>query len=68
VEINVTGESKKNETIIANDLGAFYDLIEVEDNTLISQNDWDIVKIIANAFILLILTASGYVVFKKAHE
>ena len=68
VVINVTGESKKNETIIANDLGAFYDLIEVEDNTLMSQNDWDRVKILANAFILLILTASVYVVFKKAHE
>jgi hypothetical protein len=68
VAIKVTGESKKNETIIANDLGAFYDLIEVEDNTLKSQNDWDRVKIIANAFILLILTASAYVVFKKVHE
>jgi hypothetical protein len=68
VVINVVGESKKNETIIANDLGAFYDLIEVENNTLKSQNDWDRVKIIANAFILLILTASVYVVFKKAHE
>ena len=65
VMIAVTGESKKNETIIANDLGAFYDLIEVEDNTLMSQNDWDRVKMIANGFILLILTASAYVVFKK---
>jgi hypothetical protein len=65
VVIRVTGESKKNETIIANDLGTFYDLIEVEDNTLMSQNDWDKVKMIANAFILLILTASAYVVFKK---
>jgi oxygen tolerance protein BatD len=65
VVITVTGESKKNETIIANDLGTFYDLIEVEDNTMMHQNDWDKVKLFANAFILLILSASAYVVFKK---
>ena len=63
--VQVTGESKKNETIIANDLGAFYDLIEVEDNTLMRKNDWDRVKLFANGFILLILAASAYVVFKK---
>lgn len=63
--ISVTGESKKNETIIANDLGQFYDLIEVEDNTLVAKSDWGRVKMIANAFILLILAASAYVVFKK---
>ncbi len=65
VVINVTGESKKNETIIANDLGNFYDLIEVEDNTLMRQNNWDKIKIVANGFILLILAASAYVIFKK---
>ena len=65
MRINVTGESKKNETIIANDLGQFYDLIEVEDNSLMSKSDWDRVKLVANAFILLILAASAYVVFKK---
>jgi hypothetical protein len=65
VVIHVTGESKKNETIIANDLGPFYDLIEVEDNTLMHQNDWERIKMIANAFILLILAASVYVIFKK---
>jgi len=65
VIIHVTGESKKNETIIANDLGAFYNLIEVEDNTLMHQNDWDRIKMVANGFILLILVASAYVVFKK---
>lgn len=65
VIISVTGESKKNETIIANDLGTFYDLIEVEDNTLIQKNNWDLIKMIANGFILLILAASAYVVFKK---
>jgi len=63
--IHITGESKKNETIIANDLGQFYDLIDVEDNALISKNDWDRIKLVANAFILLILAASAYVVFKK---
>lgn len=65
VSISVTGESKKNETIIANDLGTFYDLIEVEDNTLINKQDWTLIKLVANGFILLILGASVYIVFKK---
>ena len=65
VVIHVTGESKKNETIIANDLGSFYDLIEVEDNNLLSKNDSDKIKMLANGFILLILVASAYVIFKK---
>ena len=65
VVIRVSGESKKNETIIANDLGTFYDLIDIEDNTLLRQNDWDRIKMVANGFILLILAASAYVVFKK---
>ena len=65
VVIRVSGESKKNETIIANDLGTFYDLIDVEDNTLMRRSDWDRIKMVANGFILLILAASAYVVFKK---
>ena len=62
---SVTGESKKNETIIANDLGVFYDLIEVEDNTLQKKTNWNLIKLVANGFILLILVASAYVIFKK---
>jgi hypothetical protein len=65
VIIHVIGESKKNETIIANDLGSFYNLIEIEDNTLLRQNDWDRIKMVANGFILLILVVSAYVVLKK---
>jgi len=65
VVITVTGESRKNETIIANDLGTFYNLIEVEDNGLIKQNDWATIKIIANVFILLTLAVSALVLFKK---
>lgn len=65
VQLTVTGESRKNETIIANDLGAFYDLIEVEENGLIKQNDWRTIKIVANVFILLTLAISAFVVFKK---
>ena len=65
VVLNVTGESRKNETIIANDLGAFYELIDVEDNSLIKQNDWATIKIVANVFILLTLAISAFVLFKK---
>lgn len=64
VQLVVTGESKKNETIVAEDLGAFYDLIEIEDNTLKKQNDHGTTKLLANLFILVMLGAGAYVVFK----
>jgi len=63
--IKVSGESKKNEAIRSNDLGTFYDKIESTDNALriIANNRWQ--KWTFNIFILLMLAASAYFVFKK---
>jgi len=63
--IKVSGESKKNEAIRSNDLGTFYDKIESTDNSLrvIANNGWQ--KWTFNIFILLMLSASAYFVFKK---
>ncbi len=63
--IKVSGESKKNESIRSNDLGTFYDKIESTDNSLrvIANNRWQ--KWTFNVFILLMLVASAYFVFKK---
>ena len=64
VVLNVTGESRKNESIISNDLGSFYDLIEVESNEFMYQNNWPILRIVLNLSILLIIIASVFLVFK----
>lgn len=63
--VRVSGESKKNEAIRSNDLGTFYDKIESTDNSLkvIGNNSWQ--KWTFNIFILLMLAASAYFVFKK---
>ena len=62
--LNVKGESRKNESIISNDLGSFYDLIEVESNEFMYQNDWPILRIAMNVFILLIIIASAFFIYK----
>ena len=61
----VTGESKKNEAIQSNDLGNFYDRIAAAENVLktVEDNRWQ--KWAFNAFILVMLGASAYLVFKK---
>jgi BatD DUF11 like domain len=61
----VTGESKKNEAILSNDLGNFYDKIGATDNTLqaIADRRWQ--KWAFNGFIFVVLGASVYLVFKK---
>ncbi len=63
--VNVTGESQRNQAIQSSDLGAFYDRIEVTDNTLQSASGPGWVKTGAPLFILLILAAAAYIVFRK---
>lgn len=65
ITVYVTGESKKNEAIQSNDLGNFYERIGVADNTLktIEQEQWQ--KWFFNFFVLVMLGASAYLVFKK---
>lgn len=63
--IHVKGESRKNESIISNDLGSFYDLIDIESNELMHQNDWGILRIVTNAFILLVVILSAYFIIKR---
>jgi len=64
VVLTVKGESRKNESIISNDLGAFYDLLEVESNAFMYQNDWPILRIAMNVFILLLIIAAAFFMYK----
>ena len=63
--LNVVGESKKNEAILASDMGNFYDKIELADNTLrtVKQTAWQ--GWAFNSFILVMLAASTYLVLRK---
>jgi hypothetical protein len=65
VAVRVTGESKRNDQIQSNDLGTFYDQMEIENNRLsnLHRDQW--VKTFANLFILIMLGASIYLVIKK---
>lgn len=65
IKLKVTGESRKNEQILSNDLGPFYDLIDIEDNTLKKQARGPNTNIFANIFILAMLVGAGFVAFKK---
>ena len=63
--VKVIGESQRNQSIESNDLGSFYDRIDIADNTLqsTSQSGW--LKISLNIFILIVLAGSAYLIFKK---
>lgn len=63
--VNVTGESKKNEAILSNDVGSFYDRIAIENNTLVSTTRFEWIKVFANILIFGMLAASIYFIFKK---
>ena len=61
----VTGESKKNEVIESNDPGSFYDKINNTDNTLQAMNDTHWQKWVFNTFLVVMLVASAFMLFKK---
>jgi hypothetical protein len=63
--VTVAGESSKNQSIGSNDLGSFYDRIDATDNTLQSFTDGNTMKWIINIFIVLVLGATLFLIFKK---
>lgn len=63
--VTVVGESAKNLAIGSNDLGSFYDRIDATDNTLKSFSNDATMKWVINVFIVLILGAAVFFVFKR---
>jgi len=63
--ITVTGESQQYQAIESSDGGSFYDRIETADSTLRSSSADTWMNISTNVFILLLLGASAYLMFKK---
>ncbi len=64
-KFNISGESKKNQFISATDLGSFYDLIDLEDNSVKGTN-WDIIfRMTTNILLGLMLVVTLVIIFKK---
>ena len=63
--IHVTGESKRNQVITSNDLGSFYDIIDAQSNTLTGDQRDDLVKLLANIFLLIMLGLTIFFIFRK---
>ena len=68
IVLHVTGESKKNEYILSNDMGSFYDIMEFQDNTLYALDENESTKAFANILILIMLVTSAFVIFKKSES
>lgn len=65
IKVLVTGESKKNVSISSNDLGSFYNMIDIEDNKLENINKKGIVKLIGNIFIVIMIGLTIFFIFRK---
>jgi hypothetical protein len=65
IVVNISGESKKNEAIDSHDPGDFYTAASSVDNTLkvIENNRWQ--KWTFQGFIVLMVGASAFLLFKK---
>lgn len=63
--VRVEGESLVNETIIASDMGSFYDKIEISDNSLARIGNFEWISIFSNLLILVSLIFSAILIFKK---
>lgn len=63
--VSIEGESKQNHVITSNDLGSFYDIIEMEGNNLTGYQRDDLVKLLANIFLFIMLGLTIFFIFRK---
>lgn len=63
--LHVTGESKKNESILSSDMGSFYDTMDIQDNKLVALDTQDRLKWMANIAIFIMIGVVALVMFKK---
>lgn len=63
--VNVTGESKINQAISSSRLGGIYDLIDVEDNTLLNQKYKYYFSVLINLLLVGAVGLLGFLIIKK---
>lgn len=65
MKVIVIGDSKKNVSISSNDLGSFYNVIDIEDNKLENIHNEGIFKLLANILIVVMLGLTIFFIFRK---
>jgi len=65
LQVQVTGSGSAAGPVLNRDLGSFYNIIENEDNTLVSMHFLDEIKRYTNIILLVLLAVSGFVFLKK---
>lgn len=64
VILTVNGESKKNQFIMANDLGSFYDKADFQENNLVSLNNATYLQILINVLIVVMIVIGIFYLIK----
>ncbi|MGL1887573.1 MAG: BatD family protein [Reichenbachiella sp.] len=65
IVMTVTGESKKNEHIMSNDMGSFYETMDLVSNDLFSLDGREKMRTILNIVIFAMIALTVVVMFKK---
>jgi hypothetical protein len=63
--VRAEGESKKNVTISSNDLGDFYNSIDLQNNRLSPNDGGRLIRLIANILVVVLLAISIYFIIKR---
>ncbi|CAM3475419.1 BatD family protein [Pontibacter korlensis] len=65
MQVQITGARDSDALVLSRDLGSFYNIIENEDNTLVSLHLFDEVKRYTNIILLVLLAVAAFVFIKK---
>lgn len=65
IVLTVSGESKKNEYIMSNDMGSFYDTMDLTSNALFSLDSRERMRTIVNVIIFVMVGLMVLILFKK---
>ncbi|MBC5993018.1 BatD family protein [Pontibacter cellulosilyticus] len=65
LQVTVTGARDSDALVLSRDLGAFYNIIENEDNTLVSLHFFEEIKRYTNIILAVLLVVSAFVFLKN---
>jgi len=63
--VEVTGTRDTDALVLSRDLGPFYKIIENEDDTLVSLNQFDEIRRYTNIILVVLLVVSGFIFIKR---
>ncbi|MEJ8800900.1 BatD family protein [Pontibacter sp. H249] len=65
LQVQVTGSRDSDAMVLSRDLGSFYNIIENEDNTLVSLHFFDEIKRYTNIILVVLLVVATFVFLKN---